>query len=421
MEIIESKNVVHIIQKTLSLIDPRLVNHGSRVSYILYRMLQYEGKCSHQEMINFCLIGLLHDIGAFKTDEINKIVQFETMDTWHHSIYGYLFVKSMTPLSQLADSILYHHLNQKDCTFVSSQNMWIANRIHLADRIDVYLQFQHGTVDEAFFKPYRNITFSSADIDLFLQADEKYKIVQAITDSTYIKDFSDFIEEIQFTDDEIDRYLKLLAYSIDFRSEFTVAHTITTVSISVAVAKMLGLSAQDVKKVYYGAWLHDIGKISTPLSILESKGKLDDRQMRVMKTHVEVTEEILKDYVNLEICNIAARHHEKLDGSGYPKGLTAADLSVKERIVAIADIMSALNGKRSYKEAFPKQKIIAILTQMGDSNKLDKDIIEQIILHYDGIMETANYASQETLDSYRNMQKEYQDLCGIFELMTKNH
>ncbi|HEX3037447.1 MAG TPA: HD domain-containing phosphohydrolase [Oscillospiraceae bacterium] len=418
MEIIESKNVIHILQKTLSLIDPRLVDHGSRVSYILYKMMQYEGKCSHQQMIDICLVGLLHDVGAFKTDEIDRIVQFETLNTWGHSIYGYLFVKNMTPLSLLADSILYHHLDQKNCSLVNCRNMWIANRIHLADRVDVYLQFQHGTVDETFFEPYRNTTFSSSDIELFLQANETYQIVQAITDGTYINDFSDFLEEIRFTDDEIGRYLKLLAYSIDFRSEFTVAHTITTVSISVAVAKMLGLSTQDVKKVYYGAWLHDIGKIATPLSILESKGKLDDHQMGIMKNHVEVTEEILKDYVNPEICNIAVRHHEKLDGSGYPKGLTAADLSVKERIVAIADIMSALNGKRSYKEAFPRQKIIGILTEMAEGNKLSKDIVEQIVLHYDGIMETANYASQETLNSYENMQKEYQDLCDVFERLS---
>jgi len=420
LEIIDSKNVVHIIQKTLSLIDSRLVNHGSRVAYILYKMMQYEQKYSQQEMIDVCLLGILHDIGAFKTDEIDKIVQFETMDSWHHSIYGYLFVRNMTPLFRLADSILYHHLDQKDCASVSCKNMWIANRIHLADRIDVYLQYEHGTVDETFFEPYRNTVFSSADINLFLMANEKYKIVQAITGGTYINDFSDFIENIKFTDDEIDRYLKLLAYSIDFRSEFTVAHTITTVSISVAVAKMLELSEQDVKKVYYGAWLHDIGKIAIPLSILESKGKLDDRQMQTMQTHVEIAKEILNGYVDPEICKIAVRHHEKLDGSGYPKGLVASDLSVKERIVAIADIMSALNGKRSYKEAFPKEKIIAILTEMGDKNKLAKDIVAQIVLHYDGIMENANFASQQTLSTYKNMQKEYADLCNHFEFMTNN-
>lgn len=415
MEIIESKNVIHIIQKTLSLIDPRLVNHGSRVAYILYKMMQYEETCTRQQRIDICLLGILHDIGAFKTDEIGNIVQFETKDSWHHSIYGYLFVKNMTPLSLLADSVLYHHVDAKDRSCFGCRNMWIANRIHLADRIDVYLQFEHGTVDSDFFEPYRDRVFLSSDIDLFLAANEEYQIVEAITSGTYEADFSAFVEDIRFTDDEIDRYLKLLAYSIDFRSEFTVAHTIATVSISVAVAEMLDLSEQDVQKVYYGAWLHDIGKIATPLSILESRGKLDDREMSIMKNHVTVSEEILNGYVDPEICKIAVRHHEKLDGSGYPKGLTADDLSVKERVVAIADIMSALSGKRSYKEPFPKEKIITILTQMSDSNKLDKDIVEKILPNYDCIMESADYASQETLQTYQNMQNEYADLCRDFE------
>lgn len=88
--------------------------------------------------------------------------------------------------------------------------------------------------------------------------------------------------------------------------------------------------------------MHDVGKIGIPLSILEKPGKLDDEEMKVMRTHVELTEDILEGCIEPVLLQAAARHHEKLDGSGYPRGLHAAELSMPDRIIAVADIVSAL-------------------------------------------------------------------------------
>lgn len=82
--------------------------------------------------------------------------------------------------------------------------------------------------------------------------------------------------------------------------------------------------------------------------------------MTVMRTHVDMTEAIFGGEVDETVARIALRHHEKLDGSGYPRGLEAADLTVGERLVAVADIVSALSGTRSYKEAYSKDRVIRI-------------------------------------------------------------
>ena len=93
MNVINSKDVINILKRALNLIDKRLINHGERVSYIIYKMMEYENKYSQQEMLDYTISALFHDIGAYKTDEIDNMIKFETRNIWEHSIYGYLFFK----------------------------------------------------------------------------------------------------------------------------------------------------------------------------------------------------------------------------------------------------------------------------------------------------------------------------------------
>ena len=114
MQMITSKNVFHIIRKTLNLVDVRLVAHGERVAFILYKMLQYQGMACDKRMLEFVILALVHDMGAYKTEEIDQMVQFETENVWQHSIYGFLFLKNFSPMPQFADVVLYHHLPYQD-------------------------------------------------------------------------------------------------------------------------------------------------------------------------------------------------------------------------------------------------------------------------------------------------------------------
>ena len=107
--------------------------------------------------------------------------------------------------------------------------------------------------------------------------------------------------------------------------------------------------------------------------ILESPGKLSAFEYRVMKMHVEETEAILQNIVPQRIMNIALHHHEKLNGSGYPERLSAAQLSLQDRILTVADIFSALVDKRSYKEKFDRQNILQIFQKMADSGEISAE------------------------------------------------
>lgn len=405
--IMESKNAINIVRNTLKLLDKRLVNHGERVAYILYRMLSELDQYSEQDRKNICLLGLFHDIGAYKTEEIDKLVQFETDTILEHSIYGSLFLKYFTPLDAMWEGVLYHHIRLKDYDKFSTKYQDIALMINLVDRIDMLIQ-NNDCVNYIKLEELGGKIFSSSHIELFKFCDLKYQITEKIVNKTYELEIEELIENLHLTYEEINCYLNMLVYSIDFRSVHTVNHTINTVSISLEISKLLNYDAEEQMKIYYGALLHDIGKIAIPTEILEFPGKLSPDAMDIMRTHIIKTREIISGYLPQEICDIAVRHHEKLDGSGYPDQLKAHELTESQRIVAIADIISALSGRRSYKDAFSDTKIIQILNEMSDDGKICPKVCNLVIEHYDEIMSNVKKDIEPILSTYSKIMEEYE-------------
>ncbi|SDO50913.1 HD-GYP domain, c-di-GMP phosphodiesterase class II (or its inactivated variant) [Eubacterium maltosivorans] len=415
-DIIRGGDAVQIVRKTLGLVDERLVNHGERVGYMLYQMLRESERYSEEEAFDIFNLGVFHDIGAYKTDEIDKMVKFEADNVWEHSIYGYLFLKYLSPLKEQAEAILFHHLNYDRYDKVDSDFKDIALMIKLTDRVDISMQGRGGAFDLKEIKSGTGSRFNPEHVDLFLKADAKYHIIEGLNSGAYEKEIEGIQKKLVLSPEDIDLYLQMLAYSIDFRSEYTVTHTVTTVGISVEIARLLNYSHGDRERIYYGALLHDVGKIAIPLEILEYPGKLSPQAMKIMKTHVQISEDILRGAVADDICEIAIRHHEKLDGSGYHRGLSAAELTEGQQIVAIADVLSALRQRRSYKEAFPREKIIEVLKEQSEKGKLCPVICNLVIDHYDAVMENADSSCEAFLSVYDNLLLEYE---RIYNLVSK--
>lgn len=409
MNVIKSKDVINILKRALNLIDERLINHGERVGYIIYKMMEYENKYSQQEMLDYTISALFHDIGAYKTDEIDNMIKFETRNIWEHSIYGYLFFKYLTPLNDLAETILFHHIDYSKLTDFRSKHEVISSYLNLADRIDVNKITSKDIVPEKFYR-LRDVQYSGQALDLFHNAQLRYHILEKLEDKSYQEELNQFLGKAVFTSVEKEQFLQMLIYSIDFRSEHTVRHTITTVSVADQLGRLMGLNDKDTYNLHYGALLHDIGKISTPLNILEAPRGLSAEEMGVMKNHVAVSELILKDYIDEEIVQIAVRHHEKLDGSGYHKGLTADQLTLPQRILAVADIISALYGVRSYKTSFNKEKILSILTKEADKGMIDAEVVDCVNRFYDTLMENVEKDCKEPLQKYSAMNERYESL-----------
>ena len=109
MEIIHSDKVITVIRRGLNRIDSRLIDHGVKVMLVLQDMLKADG-CQDETLFkNMSILALLHDVGAYRTEDINNLIKFEIGNVWEHSIYGYLFLREFTPLGEWAKIVLYHH------------------------------------------------------------------------------------------------------------------------------------------------------------------------------------------------------------------------------------------------------------------------------------------------------------------------
>lgn len=226
-DIIQGGDAVQIVRKTLGLVDERLVNHGERVGYMLYQMLRDSERYSEKEALEIFNLGVFHDIGAYKTDEIDKMVKFEADNVWEHSIYGYLFLKYLSPLKEQAEAILFHHLNYDRYDKVKTDFKDIALMIKLTDRVDISMQSRGGVFDLEEITEGAGSRFAPEHVELLLKANAKYQIIEHLNSGAYEQEIEAIQKKLVLSPADIDLYLQMLAYSIDFRSEYTVTHTVT--------------------------------------------------------------------------------------------------------------------------------------------------------------------------------------------------
>lgn len=407
MQIITSSDVLQILRRTLDQVDPRLVDHGERVGYLVLKMLEFQGNIPHQQLVDVFVLAMLHDVGAYKTEEIDNLLLFESKDVWNHSVYGALFLKMAGPLGRLADAILFHHLEWPKLKECNCKCPELANLIHFADRVETYLRTRKEPLTAQVLEPLRESRFYGPILDLFYQADKAFQIQEHLVHNNINQDVDRIVGAANYDMAMLTRCIQMVVFAIDFRSEATVTHTITTVSVSLQLAKLMGMSRTQMQQIYFGSYFHDLGKISTPVEIVEKPGSLTTEEMRVMQNHVVKTGEIIGGYVAEPIYRIATRHHEKLDGTGYPLSLREKDLTLPEMIVAVADIISALHGRRSYKDPFPREKVIGILEQMARQNKISPQVVETAVSNYDLIIDSTEKNCRRQLEQYRNIKTQY--------------
>lgn len=146
--------------------------------------------------------------------------------------------------------------------------------------------------------------------------------------------------------------LEALGAAIDLRDSETAGHSKRVTVYSTQIAKELGATEQELKMIARGAWLHDIGKLATPDAILLKPGALNQDEWRVMKQHAEIGYDLVKRIPFLaEAAEIIWAHHERWDGSGYPRGLRGNDIPLGARIFAVADTVDAMTSDRPYRSA----------------------------------------------------------------------
>jgi len=394
-----SIDIIALLEATLNHVDCRLIDHGKRVAYLVYQALQLRGGLSEQHIADICLLATIHDIGAYKTEEIDQMLLFETKDVWDHSMYGYLFVNYLSPLSYLAPVLLFHHANLVQLEHLHPSYRHLAQLIFVADRIDLLHQANIRQREALLAHISAHVgTLFDPDIVSWvfgIHVDWQAPDFGCANDAAYQAAYRRFNSMYPWNQQL--SLLDMIIHAIEFRSPQTVTHTITTMQAALSLGALAGLPEEQLELLKLGSMVHDIGKVGIPSSILESPNRFSASEFQIMKQHVVLSAEILEGKLNPEIIQLATRHHERLDGSGYSEGLVGALLSREERILAVADVFSALCGMRTYKVAYPKAKVIHILEKSRDKNQLDRDIVNLCITHYDEILAAMRTTSRPLL------------------------
>jgi hypothetical protein len=179
--------------------------------------------------------------------------------------------------------------------------------------------------------------------------------------------------------------LQVLAASIDARDPLTAGHSVKVTEYAIGICEELGMPKDYCEVIRVASLLHDYGKIGIKDDILKKNATLNIEEYEEIKTHVEKTKKILQQInfegIYTEVPEIVECHHEKIDGSGYPKGLKEEEIPLGARIIAVADFFEAITSKRHYRDAMPLDPAFELLIGESDVH-FDRSVIEAFIRYY---------------------------------------
>lgn len=195
----------------------------------------------------------------------------------------------------------------------------------------------------------------------------------------YIGISRDITEMKQLQDDLFKMSLEaiyMLAMAAEAKDNVTGSHLQRVRFYSEAIARKMGMSEKEAVEIGYSSMMHDVGKLHIPDAILQKPGKLSPEEWNEMKKHPIRGAAILGEKPFYQVArDIAASHHERWDGSGYPEGKRATDIPLGARIVAVADVFDALITSRSYKNAWPGEVARAKIVE-GQGRQFDPKVVE---------------------------------------------
>lgn len=369
-------------------------HHAKRVAYMSVCTARQMGLAG-DALQDLAACALLHDNALTQYiqeelhgDTANAALLPEIPHVGLHCTYGEENLRALPFFTDVQGVILYHHENADGSGPFGKtwQQVPLAARIiHLCDMLDVacraadftpqtyakataFLARATGKVTDVACAAAWRAAFPQ-ELFLTLGADDLDRRMHALVPHRK--------QELSFA--QVKALADFFARIVDYKSPFTSTHSLGVAADAEQLARFMGFSDADAEKMYLAGALHDIGKVAVGNEILEKPGRLTDAEFAVMKHHAAYTYAILSEVEDFEeLRDWAAFHHERLDGTGYPFGKTAAELNTPERMMACVDIYQALTESRPYKSGMSHGKAMAILQDMAGKNWLDAALARQV-------------------------------------------
>lgn len=404
--------------------DASLRGHNLRVSLISLSIAS-KFSFSRDFLLNLLIASLFHDIGILffrEKEQISLLKEENYRDSaiHLHAFIGYKLLKSF-PFFKKASLIIRDH-HRIYAEFVSSPEKFSfpAQIVFLADRVDVWINnklsrgvslLEAVTSLKEKLERGRATLFNPKLLDILFQFywDKEAFWFSIYSEEEYVKEtVLSWLERLDFSMsiEELLRVVNLFGFIIDFKSPFTATHSSGVAQTATHLASYFHFSQDELRKMKIAGFLHDIGKVFIPTEILEKPGKLTEEEFFLMKSHVFHTYRILQRFVrDEEIVKWASYHHEKLNGKGYPFKLRANQIPLGSRIMAVADMFTALTEERPYKAPMTSVEALKILTQLSRDGELDPQVVSVLRENVKSIDKSRMVAQERASRLYRELEE----------------
>ncbi|OWZ82790.1 HD-GYP domain-containing protein [Natranaerobius trueperi] len=388
----------------MDLVSPNVVDHHKKVSYISLNIGKEYG-LDDNRLEELVLAGLLHDSGALSDKERIDNLRFELEKPHRHAEVGFQLLKDLPYFKDIAKMIRYHHVPWNQQNQYSNNDILIESQIlHLADRLSVLIEDDSNVLTQkdkiislinkekgGLFDPKLVDALESLAIKEYFWLDITHP---ALGERLLLKNSDNYNYELGI--DELMEVSKSFRRIIDLSSSFTATHSDGVAITAKNIASRVGFSDFECKMMEIAGYLHDLGKLAIPNKVLDKPGKLDEDEFDLMKNHTYYTFRSLERVPELSVINTwASLHHERLDGKGYPFHYCERNLPLGSKIMAVADVFTAITEERPYRTGMSKDKVIKILKEMSETKKLDQYIVDIVIKDFDYFDQIRKKAQQQ--------------------------
>lgn len=392
---IDLSDLVLCISDALDLVSRELSQHQIRTAFIAWELAKAADMPNDQQQRLF-IAALLHDIGALSPEEKVSIHRNEVADPETHCRYGEILLKRVPIFADAATLVRHHHRPWEqweqgvdDPVVFGSQLLYLADLFERMVSRNTFILHQDREIIEAV-RALSGSALHPQVVELFLtitgREDFWFDLVSP-------RLYTILFQDCPCKGTRIDmRHLKpiseLCRNIIDFRSRFTSTHSTGVATAAAVISRHFGLTGLETELMEVAGNFHDIGKMAIPNSILEKPGSLTREEFSIVRQHTYFTYTVLNSISGFQfIAEWAAFHHERLSGSGYPFHLAGDSLSTGSRILAVADIFTALAEDRPYRRGMNRQGIIGVLDGLRGRDALDGRVIDILCRNYDEIHE----------------------------------
>jgi len=381
----DRNELLRALSLALDLAEGQPFHHATRTAYAALQVARTLG-LSEEQVENVYIAGFLHDIGA--TESLRDVSPKES-GVWKHSQTGQELMRLMPFSTQAAEFVLWHHGSWEGLSEASQGGAPLgAQIVQLADQLELRYDRRQFYYDQRlelwdWARTQQNHGFDPVVVEAFLEASAKEKFWLDLTNPN----LEGILREIQpnltaqINQREVEQIANVFAAIIDSKSSYTYHHSRGVAEIMERLAPLFLESPADISQLKIAALLHDLGKLAVPRGVLDKPGLLTPQEFEQIKAHPYYTKMILGRVQGFEVIkDWAGNHHESIDGAGYPE--RKADLTVPERLMAVADVYQALTEERPYRGPMSSKAAIQIMQEMVRKRKLcpaGVALIQQVI------------------------------------------